>query len=54
MVTDLVESSLDGQALDTLLFGGAPAPDQLPKKAKEAFPNTVLFVSSLRFCLHFC
>ncbi|PSR90673.1 hypothetical protein PHLCEN_2v4822 [Hermanssonia centrifuga] len=42
MVTDLVESSLDGQALDTLLFGGAPAPDQLPKKAKEAFPNTVL------------
>ncbi|EKM59179.1 uncharacterized protein PHACADRAFT_136523 [Phanerochaete carnosa HHB-10118-sp] len=44
MVADLVDraAASDGLTLDTLLFGGAPAPQVLPHKAKTAFPNTVL------------
>ena len=42
MVTELIESTLDRDALDTLLFGGSPAPDQLPRRAKRTFPATML------------
>ena len=43
MVSEMIESSLAGYPLESLLFGGAAAPDQLPGKAKKVFPNTVLF-----------
>lgn len=44
MVADLVDSALAGNELklDTLLFGGSAAPQLLPKRAKTAFPTTVL------------
>ena len=44
MVSDIVDAAAGGQniALDTLLFGGSPAPQVLPKRAKEVFPSTVL------------
>ncbi|CAL1700983.1 unnamed protein product [Somion occarium] len=42
MVSDLIESQLAGYGLETLLFGGAPAHDQLPAKAKHAFPTAVM------------
>ncbi|KAI0080886.1 long-chain-fatty-acid-CoA ligase [Panus rudis PR-1116 ss-1] len=41
IVSDLVESKLAGYPLDTLLFGGSPAHDQLPSKGKRAFPSAV-------------
>lgn len=44
MVSDLIESQLAGYGLETLLFGGAPAHDQLPAKAKHAFPTAVMYV----------
>lgn len=43
MVTEIVDSSLAGYPLDSLLFGGSAAPDQLPGKAKKVFPNTMMF-----------
>jgi len=45
MVSDLIESSLVGYPLETLLFGGAPAHDQLCERARQAFPNAVMWVS---------
>ena len=42
MVTDLTTSNLIGHPLEVLLFGGAPAPDTLVQRAKEAFPTAVL------------
>lgn len=48
MVADIVDQAMtedgNGVVLDTLLFGGCPAPQTLPKKVKKAFPNTVLSV----------
>ena len=43
MVTEIVDSSLAGYPLDSLLSGGSAAQDQLPGKAKKAFPNTMMF-----------
>ncbi|GJE84159.1 acyl--CoA ligase [Phanerochaete sordida] len=40
MVADLVDRA--GLQLDTLLFGGAAAPQVLPARAKVVFPHTVL------------
>lgn len=42
MVSDLLDSSLGRNALDTLLFGGAPAHPKLPSRAKAAFDNIML------------
>lgn len=42
MVTDLTTSNLIGYPLEVLLFGGAPAPDTLVQRAREAFPTSVL------------
>ncbi|KAF7433422.1 hypothetical protein PC9H_005374 [Pleurotus ostreatus] len=42
MVSDLTESSLPGYPLDALLFGGAPAPDQLAAQARRAFPSAIM------------
>lgn len=49
MVSDLTESSLPGYPLDALLFGGAPAPDQLAAQARRAFPSAIMLVRS-RLC----
>ena len=43
MVSEMIESSLAGYPLESLLFGGSAAPDQLPGEAKKVFPNTMLF-----------
>ncbi|KAI0092719.1 hypothetical protein BDY19DRAFT_501652 [Irpex rosettiformis] len=40
MVSDLLDV-VGPDALDSLLFGGAAAPEQLPGKALAAFPNTI-------------
>lgn len=46
MVSDLIESSLVGFSLDSLMFGGAPAPSLLAERAGQAFPSTMmLFIS---------
>ncbi|TEB38383.1 acetyl-CoA synthetase-like protein [Coprinellus micaceus] len=42
MVSDLIESSLVGHPLEGLLFGGAPAPDSLVPRAREAFPTATM------------
>jgi hypothetical protein len=42
MVTDLTLSTLVGHPLEGLLFGGAPAPDSLVARAREAFPNATM------------
>jgi len=42
MVTDLTLSSLVGHPLEGLLFGGAPAPDTLVPRAREAFPTAMM------------
>ncbi|KAF8906525.1 hypothetical protein CPB84DRAFT_1813777 [Gymnopilus junonius] len=42
MVTDLTLSSLVGHPLEGLLFGGAPAPDTLVTRAREAFPTATM------------
>lgn len=42
MVSDLIESQLVGYGLETLIFGGSPAHDQLPAKGKRAFPTAVM------------
>lgn len=42
MVSDLTESSAAGHPLDSLLFGGAPAPARLAEKARQAFPTAVM------------
>ncbi|KAJ7170536.1 hypothetical protein C8R43DRAFT_979746 [Mycena crocata] len=42
MVADLVRSSLVGYPLEGLLFGGAPSPDSLAKRAREAFPTATM------------
>lgn len=39
MVSDLVDSSGKGYPLDTLTYGGAPAPDNLPLRVKRSFPT---------------
>jgi hypothetical protein len=43
MVTDLTLSTLVGHPLEGLLFGGAPAPDSLVARAREAFPTTTMY-----------
>ncbi|CAA7257483.1 unnamed protein product [Cyclocybe aegerita] len=42
MVTDLTLSSLVGHPLEGLLFGGAPAPDSLVRRARDAFPSATM------------
>jgi len=42
MVTDLVTSTLVNYPLDCVLFGGAPAPELLVQRAREAFPHAAL------------
>ncbi|KAJ3516840.1 hypothetical protein NLJ89_g878 [Agrocybe chaxingu] len=42
MVTDLTLSSLAGHPLEGLLFGGAPAPDSLVRRARDAFPSATM------------
>lgn len=42
MVSDLIESDLVGYGLETLIFGGSPAHDQLPAKGKRVFPSAVM------------
>lgn len=42
MVTDLTLSSLVGHPLEGLLFGGAPAPDTLVSRARDAFPTATM------------
>ncbi|KAG6917312.1 hypothetical protein DXG01_002970 [Tephrocybe rancida] len=42
MVADLTESSLAGDSLDGLLFGGSPAPDSLVPRARNAFPTATM------------
>lgn len=42
MALDLMETSIAGYPLETLSFGGAPAPDILPKKAGQVFPSAIL------------
>ncbi|KAF8897515.1 hypothetical protein BD779DRAFT_1608102 [Infundibulicybe gibba] len=42
MVSDLTESSTAGYPLDSLLFGGAPAPDSLAERARGAFPHATM------------
>ncbi|KAJ7180050.1 hypothetical protein C8R43DRAFT_971441 [Mycena crocata] len=44
MSSDLIESELSGSdyPLDSLTFGGAPAPDILTTRARAAFPNVTL------------
>ncbi|KAG6874481.1 hypothetical protein C0995_010391 [Termitomyces sp. Mi166 len=44
MVADLTESSLAGDSLDGLLFGGSPAPDSLVPRARAAFPTAVILL----------
>lgn len=40
MVADLTDASGDGNfALESLMFGGAPAPDSLAARAHTAFPS---------------
>ncbi|KAF9009086.1 hypothetical protein BDQ17DRAFT_1236553 [Cyathus striatus] len=39
MVADLTESAAAGHALESLMFGGAPAPDTLAARAHLAFPT---------------
>jgi len=39
MVADLTDSTAVGAPLDGVMFGGAPAPDLLAKKARQAFPT---------------
>lgn len=42
MVSDLTDGTLTGYPLEGLMFGGAPAHDTLPKRAKKAFPDAVM------------
>ncbi|KAF9566756.1 long-chain-fatty-acid-CoA ligase [Agrocybe pediades] len=42
MVTDLILSPLAKYPLEGLLFGGAPAPDTLVRRAMEAFPTATM------------
>lgn len=42
MVIDLILSSLSGHPLEGLLFGGAPAPDSLVTRARQAFPTATM------------
>ncbi len=43
MVSDLTEGSLSGHPLEALMFGGAPAHDNLSSRAAKAFPNAVMY-----------
>jgi hypothetical protein len=45
MVSDLMEV-VGPDALDSLLFGGAAAPEQLPSKAMSAFPTAVRYLTT--------
>jgi len=42
MVSDLMHTAHTGHSLEGLMFGGAPAPETLPKRAKEAFPDALM------------
>jgi hypothetical protein len=44
MVSDLTEGTLVGHPLEGLMFGGAPAPDTLPGRARRAFPDAIMYV----------
>lgn len=44
MVADLTEScGTDNFSLDSLMFGGAPAPDSLAARARQAFPVASMY-----------
>jgi hypothetical protein len=47
MVADLLESSLVGYPIETLLFGGSPAPLALIPRAQNVFPTTNMLVSGV-------
>lgn len=48
MVADLTEScGTDNFSLDSLMFGGAPAPDSLAARARLAFPSASMYVLPL-------
>lgn len=51
MVADLTDSA-SGSALDTLMFGGAPAPDSLAARARVAFPAASMYVASVPLLSH--
>ncbi len=53
MVTDLMDSSLAGYPLETLFFGGAPAPQALIERARSVFPGAQLYVT-IGSCLTRC
>ncbi|KAF8165363.1 hypothetical protein B0H34DRAFT_688919 [Crassisporium funariophilum] len=42
MVADLTDSLNHGHLLESLMFGGAPAPDSLAKRARQAFPTATM------------
>ncbi|TCD70810.1 hypothetical protein EIP91_001500 [Steccherinum ochraceum] len=42
LISDLIDSDLQGHPFKFFLFGGAPAYPQLPKKAKDVFPHAML------------
>lgn len=44
MVSDLTDSAGAGLSLDSLMFGGAPAPGLLPARAGRTFPTTMMSV----------
>jgi len=44
MVADLVNTPAAGHGIESLLFGGAPAPDWLAKGSLARFPLAVLYV----------
>jgi hypothetical protein len=44
MALDLMDSSLAGFPLESVSFGGAPAPDMLTKQAGRVFPSATLHV----------
>lgn len=52
MVSDLTESSLAGYPIESLLFGGAPAPDSLAERARRVFPNAVMSAPFLSRLIH--
>lgn len=49
MVADLSETSAAGQPLESLLFGGASAPDWLAKQSRKAFPTATMLVFFSQF-----
>lgn len=44
MVMDLIESSLDSDALESLGCGGAPSAETMPKEVQRRFKNVESYV----------